>query len=359
MPLSKVVILGTGGTIAGLAPAVGNAAIYSAAQLSVAEVLQRADVDDKDNIVTEQICQIDSKDMDLPTVQTIVSRCVAYCRDDAVVGIVITHGTDTLEETAFLLASVLQPSKPVVITGAMRPSNVCEADGVSNLIDAVTVARDASARGVWVVFAGKIHHADVVRKVHPYALDAFDSSWSQPAGWVKSHRVCWQSESGLVDSYSVADCSVRGDENACAASKRAFESLLGSFQREDVLRAFLNYPSELTWPWVEILNSGLGVTAAGVAAMVQGGVRGLVMVGTGNGTMQTTLYNAVIDAQSLGVEILVTTRCTQGIMVATIENPQLPVAYGMTAAQARMCLVIRLVVNATSKRLHFDPQNTL
>jgi L-asparaginase len=102
-------------------------------------------------------------------------------------GIVITHGTDTLEETAWFLQCVLRPAKPVVLTCAMRPATAISADGPGNLRDAVACAADmqAAGRGVLAVVAGRVFSARQVRKVHPYRVDAFDGSGAGPQGWVE------------------------------------------------------------------------------------------------------------------------------------------------------------------------------
>jgi L-asparaginase len=342
--LSKIVILGTGGTIAGLAPVVQNVAVYESAQIDVADIWRSTKGGNSadDLIISEQLCQVDSKDMSFSLMQSIALRCVAYLSDVSVAAIVITHGTDTLEETAFLLACQLQPSKPIVLTGAMRPSNVPQADGSINLMDAVTLARDSSARGVWVVIAGKIHRADAVRKVHPYKLDAFDSFGREPAGRVESGRVIWQTVCHEREVLSSSDLENQG-LNQANALNGANWSLDGCVDA-DFLAAFLAYPPTHAWPWVEVLNSGLGVTDAGVNALVRSGVQGIVMVGTGNATMQSAVHQALVEAQLQGVNVLVVSRCTEGELVPVCNAPELPVAYAMTAAQARMALVMRLLV---------------
>ncbi len=106
-------------------------------------------------------------------------------------GIVITHGTDTLEETAWLLPNVLDAAKPVVLTCAMRPATALVPDGPQNLLDAVSLAAEPTARGVLMVAAGVVHGAREVSKVHPLRLDAFESGDTGPLGWVEAGRVRW------------------------------------------------------------------------------------------------------------------------------------------------------------------------
>ncbi|MEK7989276.1 asparaginase domain-containing protein, partial [Burkholderia contaminans] len=120
---------------------------------------------------------IDSKDLALPLWNTLAARIDALMADPAVDGIVITHGTDTLEETAYALHLVVNGDKPVVLTAAMRPATALSSDGPLNLLNAVTVAAHPSARGqgVLVAFNNRIHGARDVVKTSTYAVDAFQS----------------------------------------------------------------------------------------------------------------------------------------------------------------------------------------
>src|SRR5262245_4759008 len=170
-----VAILGTGGTIAGVAPEGQSDLAYQAAQLSV-DALVRARPELADvPLQTEQVAQVDSKDMTHAIWQTLAQRVHHHLLRQEVIGIVVTHGTDTMEETAHLLQRVLAPKKPVVLTGAMRPASSRQADGPDNLVHAVAVAREPGAHGVLVAMAGTVHGAADVRKTHPHKLDAFSS----------------------------------------------------------------------------------------------------------------------------------------------------------------------------------------
>lgn len=184
----KIVVLGTGGTIAGTAAQAGDNIGYTAAQVGVGELL--AAVPGLETVaggplVVEQVAQIDSKDMEVGVWRALALRCDECMRDPSVRGVVITHGTDTIEETAWFLHSVLHASKPVVLTCAMRPSTALVPDGPQNLLDAVAVAATAGAQGVVVVAAGTIHGARRVQKVHPYRVDPFSSGDAGPLGWVE------------------------------------------------------------------------------------------------------------------------------------------------------------------------------
>ena len=173
--LQKIIILGTGGTIAGLASDPAKTGEYRAAQLDVGQLLNSLPAGfDAGRLIAEQVAQIDSKDMNEEVWRLLLVSLKHHLLDPEVAGVVITHGTDTLEETAFLLSALLSFDKPVILTGAMRPANAFDADGPLNLSDAVRSV-DQLGGGVWVVFAGVVHSGSEVRKVHATRLDAFES----------------------------------------------------------------------------------------------------------------------------------------------------------------------------------------
>ena len=183
----KIVVLGTGGTIAGTSAVPGDPLAYTSAQLGVAQLLQGLKCGCA--LETEQVAQVDSKDMDESLWQRLATRCAHWLSQPDVAGLVMTHGTDTLEETAFFLDRVLAPAKPIVLTCAMRPADAPEPDGPQNLLDAIAVAGTPGARGVVAVCAGTVHTARDVTKEHPYRLDAFTSAEAGPLGVVEAGRL--------------------------------------------------------------------------------------------------------------------------------------------------------------------------
>ncbi|QXZ10901.1 asparaginase [Comamonas sp. Y33R10-2] len=294
MPQAKIVILGTGGTIAGQAQSSTQGVGYVAGQLSVAGLLAAvpdlpqligggADVVLGEVLDAVQIAQIDSKDMDWPVWRSLLKAVKAGLDDAGTKALVITHGTDTLEETTWLLQLLLQPTKPVVLTCAMRPATSLQADGPQNLRDAVVVAADGGA-GVWVVAAGEVHAAREVLKVHPYRLNALRSYEGGPCAYVEEGRVRWLGRAAA--QYSGLDV-VR------------LEQLLAS--------------DEL--PWVEIVQSGALQSARAVQALVAAGVQGLVVAGTGNGSLHQAMKQALLEAKAQGVSVWLTTRCLEGQVV--------------------------------------------
>ena len=162
----KIVILGTGGTIAGTAASPLDHTGYTAGQLGVADLLAglptAAMVGGADRFMVEQLAQIDSKDMGFEVWVKLALRVAHHLSQSEVQAVLITHGTDTLEETAYFLHALLMPSKPVVLTCAMRPATALVPDGPQNLMDALAVAASPGAGGVSVVCAGAVFGAEDV-----------------------------------------------------------------------------------------------------------------------------------------------------------------------------------------------------
>jgi L-asparaginase len=305
---SKVVILGTGGTIAGTATSAGDVVGYTAAQLGVTQLVAAVPALVGLDLDCEQVAQLDSKDMDHATWQRLAQRCAHHLAREEVCGVVVTHGTDTLEETAYLLQRVLAPAKPLVLTAAMRPATALSADGPANLADAMALVRHPGARGVLVVLAGAAHAGDEVRKVSTTALDAFSSG---DAGSV-----------ARLDNGRVRE--LRPWPGGAALG-------LAAIEREPV-----------HWPRVAIVASHAGASGFEVDALVAAGVQGLVIAATGNGSLHHALNAALLRARAAGVEVLVATRCALGRLV------DVPGAGALTPAQARVHLLLQLLQSEES-----------
>ncbi len=232
-------------------------------------------------------------------------------------GLVITHGTDTLEETAFFLHSVLAPSKPVVLTCAMRPATALAPDGPQNVRDAIVVAATPGARGVTVVCAGTLHSALDVQKVHTYRLDAFNSGDAGPLGYV---------EEGSVRV-------LRKWPTAMPGARHVFDRVAAA----------------LEWPRVEILVSHAEARGSIVDALLRERetgsaepLQGLVLAATGNGTLHHALEAAALRAQAAGVAVVRATRCAQGRILPR-QNEVLRDAGALTPVKARIALMLDLL----------------
>lgn len=306
-------VLGTGGTIAGSAAQSGDNVGYQAGERPVQALLEglgRLALPPEMDLDTEQVAQIDSKNADFELWTALHRRCELHLADEAIHGIVITHGTDTLEETAWFLACTLEARKPVVLTCAMRPATALSPDGPQNLRDALALACQARTAGVSVVCAGAVHLPRHVQKLHPYRVDAFGSGDAGPVGWMEEGHL------RLTHSWPSAG---------------------------DVDRSAFSVPQEgAAWPWVEIVLSHAGASGAQVDALVQAGARGLVVAGTGNGTLHHQLEAALQRAQQAGVAVRVGSRCPFGQVVGT-PGYGLPLTNGLSPVKARISLMLELM----------------
>ena len=314
----RIVVLGTGGTIAGRAAQPGDNIGYTAGEVGVAELLGGIEAPAGLTLAAEQVAQVDSKDMEFAVWQQLAQRCAHWLAQPDVAGVVITHGTDTLEETAFFLHWVLGPAKPVVLTCAMRPATALSPDGPQNVRDAIAVAATEGARGVVVVCAGVIHGALDVQKVHTYRVDAFGSGDAGPQGYV---------EEGVVRS--LRDWPAGSEEGR----RKAIDSVAGVG----------------TPPRVEILISHAGARGTIVDALVRerdagvpDAVRGLVLAATGNGTLHRELEASALRAQATGMAVLRATRCTGGRILPKAGDA-LPDAGGLSPVKARIALMLQLI----------------
>jgi len=196
----SLLIIGTGGTIAGVAASAGSTAGYQAGALPIGQILDSvpglSTLVPEGRLATEQVFSIPSEQISGAHWLQLAGRLRAWLNGDkAPDAIVITHGTDTLEETAFFLSLVLPPTRPVLLTGAMRPASALSADGPGNLYDAcrfALAARQAGIGGVFVSFSGRVLRADAVYKQHANRTDAFAQRYGQPVAWLEADRPCWQ-----------------------------------------------------------------------------------------------------------------------------------------------------------------------
>ncbi len=313
------VVLATGGTIAGRATHPDDHVGYVAGQVSVADLLAAAPGLSGLPLEGEQVAQIDSKDMSLPVWQALVRRLVHHLARPEVGSVVITHGTDTLEETAYLLHALLQPAQPVVLTCAMRPATALMADGPQNLSDAVLVARHPSASGVVVVCAGQVHAGLSVSKVHSYRLDAFDSGDAGALGTVEAGQL------RLFGAFPVS-----------AQPTRARSLLLERFLSADAL------------PRVVLLTNHADADGDLVRALLAQPtarpLRGIVVAGSGNGSVNQPLEDALVEAQANGVRVVRTTRCARGTVLPR-PGHALPEISGLSPVKARLALALALLAD--------------
>ena len=290
----KIVVLATGGTIAGLAGDVSQPHNYMAGQVNVSDLL--ADIaQDGVTLVTEQVAQLDSKDMSFTVWQNLLRRVAHWLEQEDVQGVVITHGTDTLEETAYFLQTVLNPAKPVALTCAMLPANAPDSDGPGNLKEALAWVQKPAAKGVTVVCAGQVHAGDALQKSHSHQRNPFTS---QALG---SHPAALQ----VPSVAQVLACN--------------------------------------HWPRVELVLNHAGADGRLVRAlMAHDAPHGWLAAGTGNGTLHHDLEAALLEAQKQGAYVLRASRCAWG-GVQSRATDVLAHAGALTSVQARVALWLHLL----------------
>ncbi len=301
---NTLVVLGMGGTIAGRGVAGGGGVAYQAGSIAAQDLLADVPLPPGCTVQCQQVRQLDSKDITDADWYALAQACRTHIADPQVAALVITHGTDTLEETAWFLHCTLPRSKPVVLTCAMRPATALSADGPANLRDALAYAADAQVQArtaalaappVVAVVAGAVYGAEQLRKTHPYRVDAFDGGEAGPLAWVEESAVRWSPWAALAAPVSIPTGATATAQTAAMAAV-----------------AELPPPP---WPWVEVLTSHGGARAEAVDALVAAGVQGLVIAGTGNGTVHAQWQAALAQARSRGVVVWRTTRCPLGQVV--------------------------------------------
>jgi L-asparaginase len=309
--MTRVAVIATGGTIASTATAGGVVASRSAAEL-----LASAQVTDIE-VETVDLMTVGSYRMNLGHIR-LISDAVAELlarKTDPIDGIVITHGTDTTEETAVLLDLVHDDPRPVVLTGAQRASDAADSDGPRNLADSVLVAASPRARdvGVLIVFAGRVLPARGTRKLHTAALAAFGSVTGAAAGEV-----------------------VEGSAAIAAAPRRPTP---------------LPRPtSEFDRTRVDLVEMYPGADDALMRAAVAAGARGIVLAGTGIGNANPVVVDAARAIFADGVAIVLSTRVPEGPVAgvygdgggADLVAAGIPTASGLPATQLRILLALWL-----------------
>jgi L-asparaginase len=266
----------------------------------------------------QDVARIDSKDMG-PAVWRPLLQAISQAQERSdVQAVVITHGTDTIEETAFLLEVMGPWPKPVVLTCAMQPADSPTADGPGNLRDALLLAQHPAFKAVAVVCAGKAHHPQHLQKIRTDQDDAFSSGLSQPLA--QMHKGQW-----LL---------------------REPSDQLPRNGRTPDLQTLLNTAD---WPRVEWVSNHASADGEMVMSLLAGSskakrpLRGLVVAATGSGTISEGMENALIQARAVGVEVWVSSRCVWG-QARFYEDKPYGVATSLNPAKAMVALSLSLLV---------------
>lgn len=312
--LPHIVLLATGGTIAGAGKSAGEAG-YKPSALPVEKLVNAVpEIASFARLSGEQISQVDSQAMTTTIWLKLAQRIDALLADRDVDGVVVTHGTDTLEETAYFLHLTVKSRKPVVITGSMRAATSLSADGPMNLFNAVSVAASPLSRGkgVLVVLNDRIHSAREVTKTHTSAVDTFQSPSYGPLGTVYYGKVEFE---------------------RLPARRHTLATPFNMTGRETLPRVFITYSHADNTP--ELVHAVTLLKAAGI-----------VNAGVGNGNASPAVLEALGKARRSGIAVVRSARAGNGRVTLGAEVDD--AAYGFVVAddlnpqKARILLMLGL-----------------
>ena len=268
----KVVVVSTGGTIA-MRPDPATGKLVPA--VSGEELVEMLRWPEAPPLELDEFARVPSFDMHGDLALALADRVAEQCRRDDVAGVVVTHGTDTMEESVYTVDRLHGSEKPVAFTGAQRAADEPDTDGPRNLRSAIRVAlaTESAGRGALVVFAGEIHGAREVRKVHTSALEAFGSPGYGPLGHVDGERV--------------------------------------TYRRRPDRSPPLAHP-EGALPQVDLIRLHAGSDDRFLRSSLESGSRAIVLEATGRGNANERVLPGVEAAVAAGVTVVVCSRCLAG-----------------------------------------------
>ncbi len=312
----RILVLGTGGTIAGSGASATGAA-YRPGGLSLDVLVGHLAALGLDaDLVPQEIARIGSQDIGFAEWQALHAACIGAMDDPAVDAVIITHGTDTAEETGFLLDLTLPTAKPVILVGAMRPADAVGADGMRNFANAVKVASDpaAAGRGVMLVMGDAVLAARDARKAATSSIDAFRTFPRGPLARVTPASLDWFGPAHRVGE-----------------------------------GARYPFPSEL--PRVAILTAGAGMDERPVEALLGIGARGIVLAGMGQGNAPQVVLEALAACAASGVPVVRSARVDEGLVDRNVEVDDdalgLVAARALGPARARVLLMMLVAAGIT------------
>lgn len=311
--LPGVVILATGGTIAGKAASAMQLTGYKPGELTAGELIAAAPgISDFARISAEQIANIGSPNITVEIWLKLAARINELLASTDVAGIVVTHGTDTIEETGYFLNLVVKSDKPVVLVGAMRPATAVSADGPLNLIQAVAVASspDARGRGVLVVLNGEINGARDVTKTSATQVETFRSHDFGFLGYVVNNRPEFHRQSTRRHTVS-SEFDISGLTNL---------------------------------PLVDILYGYVDPSMRALEAVLESGLAGLIIAGTGNGSLTAQYRARLAEASKKGLAVMRGSRTGSGVVTydPRDDEPGFMFSGSLNPQKARILLMLAL-----------------
>ncbi|WP_269843236.1 type II asparaginase [Campylobacter jejuni] len=319
---SRIAILGTGGTIAGFIDSTIATTGYTAGAIDI-DVLIKAvpQIRDLADISWEQIANIDSSNM-CDEIWLRLAKKIAKLFAEGIDGVVITHGTDTMEETAYFLNLTIKSDKPVVLVGAMRPSTAISADGPKNLYNAVALAanKEAKNKGVMVAINDKILSARGVVKTHSLNVDAFSSPDFGDLGYIVDGKVFFYN-----------------NVTKAHAKNAPFDvSKLTSLPKVDILYSYS--------------NDGSGVAAK---ALFEHGTKGIVVAGSGAGSIHKNQKDVLKELLKKGLDVVVSSRVVAGRVAVSDSDEKLGFisAEDLNPQKARVLLMLALTKTSDPKKI--------
>ena len=323
--LTRVIVLSTGGTIAGQQPNSDKAG-YVPGKIPIEELLKDIpSITQKAIVQGEQIASIGSNNMTVDIWIKLARRINEIFAKNEADGIVITHGTDTLEETAYFLNLTVQSDKPVVLTGAMRPATAISSDGSKNLYDAIIVASDTSSKGkgVLLYFNDNIYDAKNVVKTSMTNVNAFSSPNTGPLGQVYDSKVF----------YNMQTLNRHGGPAAFDVSK--IDSL----------------------PRVEIVYFYADASNVAINAFIDNKVAGIIIAGTGGGSFNKSILESVKNAVKKDIKVVRSSRVVSGRVsiniVGEIDDSKLGtiVSDNLNPQKARILLMLALTTTSDKNKI--------
>ncbi|MCI1015769.1 MULTISPECIES: type II asparaginase [Herbaspirillum] len=322
--LPNVVILATGGTIAGTGATSTTTVGYTAAKVGVDALIAAVpELKKVANVRGEQVMQIASENMNNDAWLKLAKRVNTLLAQSDVDGIVITHGTDTIEETAYFLDLVVKSKKPVVIVGAMRPSTAISADGPINLYNAVLLAgsKEAVGKGVLVTLNDQINAGREVTKTNTSTMDTFKTPELGFLGYIQGSKPY--------------------------------------FYRQSTRKNTVDTPFDIMnldkLPQVDIVYGYANMNPIALNAFVAAGAQGIIHAGVGDGSLNNTVLPSLSEARKKGVVIVRSSRVGQGIVArngeADDDKLDFVVSDTLNPQKARILLMLALTKTTDSKEI--------